>query len=443
MSDPRTRLDRALRVFADVRRGEGRRTLLLAANLFILLLAYYLLKTVREPLVLGENGGGAEIKSYAAAFQALLLVGLASGFGWLAGRFERRRLITIVTCFFVANLVLFWAALTFAPSVRLPMGVAFFIWVGCFNVLVIAQFWSFAADLHQREAGERLFPIIGGGSAIGAVVGARVAKPLFNLVGPYAMLLIAGGLLLVAVVLTWLVDARTRQAEEPPVEGRGGFALLLGDRYLQLVAAVTLLKNWVNTTGEYILDRRLVDVAHARFGTQVQAVEKFIAGFKSDYFTYANVLVLLLQLFAVARIIKYLGVRRSLFILPCLALFSYGSMAAAPLLMVIFVGKIAENSADYSVQKTAEQALFLVTSREAKYKAKAVIDTVVVRSGDVLSALLVWTGTRWGLSTVGFIVANMVLVGLWLGVVWRLSLAHRTACNEAPQPVLEPELVPT
>jgi AAA family ATP:ADP antiporter len=263
------------------------------------------------------------------------------------------------------------------------------------------------------------------------------------------MLLIAGGLLLVAVVLTWRVDARGRQAEEPPLEGRGGFALLLGDRYLQLVAAVTLLKNLVNTTGEYILDRRLVDIAHARFGTQVQAVEKFIAGFKSDYFTYVNVLVLLLQLFAVARIIKYLGVRRSLFILPCVALFTYGSMAAVPLLTVIFLGKIAENSTDYSVQKTVEQTLFLVTSREAKYKAKAVIDTVVVRAGDVLSALVVWTGTRWGLSTVGFIVANMILVTVWLGAAWRLALAHRASCAEGPSPVPMPEggvaprLVPT
>src|SRR3954454_2808026 len=152
----KTRLDRTLRAFADVRRGEGARTLLFAANLFILLLAYYLLKTVREPLVLGERGGSAEIKSYAAAFQAVALVGLATAFGWLASRFDRRKLITVVTAFFISNLVAFWAVLTFVPSARLAMGVAFFIWTGCFNVLVIAQFWAFAADLHTRAAGERL-----------------------------------------------------------------------------------------------------------------------------------------------------------------------------------------------------------------------------------------------------------------------------------------------
>src|SRR5262245_17888733 len=98
---------RLSRAIGDVQAGEGARLLLLAANLFVLLVAYYLLKTVREPLILGERGGGAEVKSYAAAFQALILIGVASGFGWLASRFNRFRLITIVTCFFASNLMAF------------------------------------------------------------------------------------------------------------------------------------------------------------------------------------------------------------------------------------------------------------------------------------------------------------------------------------------------
>jgi ATP:ADP antiporter, AAA family len=429
------RLERLLKPFADVRSGEAPRTLLLAANLFILLLAYYLLKTVREPLILGERGGGAEVKSYASACQAVLLAGLAVGFGWLANRVPRMKLITSVTAFFAANLVVFWLVFMLFPSGRLATGVAFFIWVGCFNVMIVAQFWAFAADLHSKETGERVFPLIAAGSAVGAVVGARIAKPLFNAVGPFTIMLITAVLLLAALVLTWLVHRGDREKSgahtaERTLDGRGGFALLVRDRYLMLVAALSLLKNWVNTTGEYILDRRLLEVAKAQVGSGVADLEKYVAGFKSDYFTYVNVVVMVLQFFAVSRIIKYLGVRKTLFIMPAVVLCSYSTMAIIPSLMVILGGKIAENSTDYSVQKTVEQTLFLVASRDAKYKVKAIVDTFVVRIGDVLSAALVWVGSHAGLTTVGFIAVNAGLVGLWLALVWRLAAAHRERAGE-------------
>ena len=69
---PKSRLEKFLSHLADVRGGEGVGVLLLALNLFLLLAAYYLLKTVREALILTE--GGAEVKSYSAAGQAILLL---------------------------------------------------------------------------------------------------------------------------------------------------------------------------------------------------------------------------------------------------------------------------------------------------------------------------------------------------------------------------------
>src|SRR3972149_6170313 len=65
-------LDRALTVLAPVQAGEGGDALLLAFNVFLLLAAYYIFRPVRESLILTE--GGAEVKSYSAAGQALLLL---------------------------------------------------------------------------------------------------------------------------------------------------------------------------------------------------------------------------------------------------------------------------------------------------------------------------------------------------------------------------------
>ncbi len=56
-------LDRFLSLFADVHRGESGRLLLLTFNIFLILTAYYVMKPVREALILAQPGG-AEIKSY-------------------------------------------------------------------------------------------------------------------------------------------------------------------------------------------------------------------------------------------------------------------------------------------------------------------------------------------------------------------------------------------
>jgi AAA family ATP:ADP antiporter len=81
-------LDRILRLFSDVRAGEARTALLLTLNVFLLLTAYYVIKPVREALILA--GGGAEVKSYSAAGQALLLLGAVPLYSALAGRWPRR-----------------------------------------------------------------------------------------------------------------------------------------------------------------------------------------------------------------------------------------------------------------------------------------------------------------------------------------------------------------
>ena len=48
-------LDRLLGVFSDVRAGEGGRALLMLANIFLILVCYYVIKTVREPLILNSE----------------------------------------------------------------------------------------------------------------------------------------------------------------------------------------------------------------------------------------------------------------------------------------------------------------------------------------------------------------------------------------------------
>ncbi|MET0390187.1 MAG: MFS transporter [Polyangiales bacterium] len=426
-------LARLLRPFARVEPEEAVSASLLTLTVFLLLLGYYLLKTAREPLILLH--GGAEVKSYASAGQSLLLLLVIPAYAALARRVGRLRLLIVVYGFFVSNLLIFAVLLQSGVEI----GVPFYLWVGVFNNTAIAQLWSFANDVYTPEQGQRLFAILGIGSSVGAVVGAFVAKRLAGL-GPASMLLGAAAILVLCVVLVAIVERREQAGrvqvaasnDKPPIEG-SALQMLLHDKYLLWIALLTFLLNCVNSNGEYLLDRTLLEVLAAE-GTSGQDAVRQVGAFKADYFGWVNLFGVLLQLFAVSRILRVLGVRRALYVLPAVAFLSYSFMLLTPVLALIRMGKIAENSLDYSLQNTARQTLFLVGTRAEKYLGKTVIDTFIVRTGDVFSALLVFAAGRLKLPSSGFAVLNLSLIACWVLVLVGLGREHRRRSRELGLP---------
>jgi AAA family ATP:ADP antiporter len=78
--------------------------------------------------------------------------------------------------------------------------------------------------------------------------------------------------------------------------------------------------------------------------------------------------------------------------------------------------------------------LFLPTSREQKYKAKQVIDSFFVRTGDVLSAALVYVGvTLLGFSATGFARVNLVLAMAWVLIAVAIGREYQRK-SRAQQP---------
>jgi AAA family ATP:ADP antiporter len=436
-------LARVLRPFGRVEPEEAMGAVVLGFSAFLLLTAYYLLKTAREPLIL--LSGGAEVKSYASAGQAALLLVVVQAYSAVAKRVGRMRLLATVYLFFAANLVVF----ALLARTNVAIGVPFFLWVGVFNYTAIAQFWAFAADVYTPEQGKRIFAILGIGSSVGAVAGARIAEAMAPL-GPSTMMLTAATILVVCIGLYALgarAAASPRRAvshaeTNEPLTDEGPFQLLRRDRYLLLIAALTVLLNWCNANGEYMLDRTLLaSVGEAQ--ARGVAPAAFIAGFKAQYFAWFNAAGVAIQLFAVSRIMTRFGVRNALLVLPAVAFLGYGMVLVAPLLALVRIAKVAENSLDYSLQNTARQALYLVTSRPEKYVGKTLVDTFLVRTGDALSALAVWAATQVGVPTRGFAALNLALIALWIGVVMRLGREHtRRATETEEQVAAEPGALP-
>ncbi len=146
------------------------------------------------------------------------------------------------------------------------------------------------------------------------------------------------------------------------------------------------------------------------------ARSEVIGSFYGNFFFWVNLIGVLIQMFVVSRVFKYFGVRAALFVLPVVAFGGYAAIALIGGLAVLRVAKSAENSIDYSLQNTVKQALFLPTSREAKYKAKAAIDTFFVRFGDSAAAGIVF----FGLHTLGFGPRSFALVNVGLVAIWIL-----------------------
>lgn len=427
---PKNAGERFLSLFADVRAGEGAGVVLMAVTVFLLLAGYYLLKTAREALILTE--AGAEVKAYSSAAQAVLLLGVVPLYGWLSARVARVPLMAATSLFFAANLIAFFLV----GQAGARIGVVFYIWLGIFNVFVISQFWAFANDVYTEGQGRRLFPFIGVGSSLGAWVGAEASVPLVERLdaGPYSLMVVTAVVLLVCLGIIIAVNRR-EAAQNPetavqgaqPLMGAGGFQLVVQDRYLLWIAVLVVLLNLVNSVGEFILGKLVVSEAARLFAdaSQLADRQRYVGAFYGSFFGNVNLLGLVLQLFVTSRLIRYMGVRGALFVLPVVALVGYSVMAVAPILAVVTVLKTLENSTDYSVQNTVRQALFLPTSRDAKYKAKAAIDTFFWRAGDVAQAGLVRAGTALGAGVAAFAWFTVGLTVAWLWVAGQIAREHR------------------
>lgn len=456
-------LYRALGVIATVRPGEAATALLMTLNVFTLLTSYYVLKVLRESLIL--LGGGAELKAYASGGIAILLLFVVPAFGYLASRVNRLRLLTVMQSIFIGCLVVFYVL----ARAEAPIGLAFYLWLGVYNVFVVSNFWSYANDIYNGEQGKRLFPILGVGASVGAILGSRVPVWVAGIDSNLLFLLVAAALGL-SMVIYRIVDAReshevddrqtvkvAKAEAKQPVEREGGFKLVISDKYLRSIALLVMISTVINTAGEYVISKMADNASKEHVAEKMKEYDAehpaaaavpaataavpaattpavatpapesderakhekglrkaYLDRFFSNYFSLVNLISFLLQLLVVSRLLKVVGVRKALFVMPLVVALGWVGFLAVASLTMIRITKTAENSIDYSVQNTVRQALFLPTARASKYKGKAAIDTFFFRTADAIAGLgIVPIMVSLQLGVRAFAAVNLGLVLIW------------------------------
>ena len=389
-------MTRLLGLITEVRPGEVRSLMAMFTTLFLLMFCSSLLKPVREILILTE--GNPEIRSYSVAIQAIVLLFVIPIYGRLSQQLDKLVLAYVIFTMLAFNLIVF--ALLYSRGI--PIGIVFFVWLGIFGVLAGAHFWALTSELYSKEAGERVFAVIALGASTGAWLGSLAAREITQFASVADIFLLITAILLGALIpityATKNVPDTSRPLEAPKTdedEGRpsvmNAFKLIRGSKYLMALAGFAFFYNWVNSTGEFLLANVAElfydeSIASGEFVTK----EAFLGNFYGTFYLYVNIGGFLVQALLVSRIIKYLGVRTAIMITPMIVFIGYGVLSVFTVIPVFLWFKVTENSLDYSLQNTSRQILYLPLTREEKYEARSVIDTLVWRMGDLAQGIAVF-----------------------------------------------------
>jgi AAA family ATP:ADP antiporter len=390
---------------------------------FALLAAYYVLRPIRDEMAI-QVGSHKLQEIFSLVFITMLVV--TPIFGWLTGRFPRKRLLPWLYGFFVLNLIGFFVAFEAGGTQSPAVARAFFVWVSVFNLFAISVFWSLMADLFSTAQAQRLYGFIAAGGTAGALAGPSLTAGLVVLVGAKGMVLVSAGFLVLAIAAILQLrrwsqragstdNASLAAAEEAPLPGGiwSGITDILRSPYLIGICLFLFLYSLLSTFLYFQQVDLMKSIGDSAERTRVLALVDFVV----------NVLTLLIQVAAFGALIRKLGTTALLVSMPLLAMVGFAALAIAPLLSTLVAFGILRRAGEYAISKPARETLFNVLPPEQKYKAKNVIDTVIHRGGDASSSWI-FAGLRGlGLSTHAMTWWAVPVAGVWAIVAFALGRA--------------------
>jgi AAA family ATP:ADP antiporter len=411
-------LHKTLRRAVDVEPGEVGALLLGFAYFFCLLSGYYLLRPLRDAF--GLAGGKDELQwLFTATF--FVMLPLVPVFCWLVRSLPPQKFVPIVYRFFIANILIF--SVLIASGVKeVHVARVFFVWTSVYNLFVVSIFWSVLADCFSSAQGKRLFGFIAAGGTAGAFVGPALAASMIKALGPVALTLASALLLEIALqCCKRLLKSRVAIAAAEERNGVNG-----GDREIGggILAGATLMLR-----SPYLMGIVIYIFLHTSAATflyfeqgRIVAEQLKTTAERTAYFAQVDmavsILTLALQFFITGKLLRRFGVTFALFMLPLAAAISFASLSIWPNLLCLAIVQSARRAADYAFSRPGREVLFTVLDREAKYKAKNFIETVVYRGGDALSG---WFSTGLTALGLGFGAITLLLSPLlafwaWLSV---------------------------
>jgi len=409
-----------LQRFTNVRRDEVPVLIASMFFFFCVLTALMVIRPAREALGLR---GGIETVRWLFIGTAVVTLAVNPVFGFLVARFRRIRFISATYAFFGASLLVFWGLLTFASEAAGDVsGMVFYVWFSVFNLFSTMVFWALMADRFSLEQSKRLFGAVAVGGTLGAIFGPWLAWTYVEAIGTANLILIAVGFLGLAVVAAGVVSGLQpeslaaidpRDPEAPPVVREDeiiggsaweGFRAVARSRYLAGIAGFILIMAVMAT---FIYFTRLQIVAG------MTEVEDERTGLFAQIDLWTQLTTLVLQLLITGHLMRRLGVAVALVLLPITVALGFVGLAITGTFVALVILEASYRAIQRGITRPARETLFTVVSREDKYKSKAVIDTLVYRTGDVVGAWTEGLLGRLGAGLVGLTALVIPLAAAW------------------------------
>lgn len=394
---------------------------------FMLLYGYFLLRPLREAM--GVERSMSDLRSlFIITCIVSLIVTLA--FGSLVSRANPRRFMTIGYRIVIACLLIFVLSLVALPeNAKLYSGYVFYVWLSVVNLFMVSVFWGFMADTWSLADAKRLYPTIGVGGTLGALLGSMTAWQTADQIGPIIQMLGACICFECAIQIMRRMKPSTHSIDQPaqqtePIGGswyQGAKTLLRSPYLLGIGLYITLIA--ISSTLIYFTQANIVTKAE-------EELESRIALF-AQLDMWTQLATLLVQLFITAQLIKRLGIGITLCILPMVTLIGFIALAWISnqpeiepwqVFGVFAAFNAIHRASRYAIIRPARETLFSVVTRQEKYKAKPIIDVFLYRGGDVAgagieNALAAATIGLWGM-----VMVTAPLAALWSGLAITLAV---------------------
>ena len=405
------------RKLSGVQPHEVKATFLSFLFVFTLMLAYYILRPVRDAMA--SDWSDAEVSQLWTLnfFISTIVVAI---YGLAVSKIKFKYLVPGVYTFFAASFVFFYIYMA-SVSEKTLIEKSFYVWISVFAMFHLSVFWSFMSDIFNKQQARRLFAIIAAGASAGALIGPLVPTLFVTYSGIQNLILIASILLMfpIPIILT-LSKLKSKALNNAEIKADSdnfkiggnpfsGFKTFVSNPYMLAIGVFILLYTMISTF-VYFEQKNLLAAYDRATRTQILGSIDWIV----------NVLTFGIAFFATSRIVNNMGMGRTLALMPLLVCAGILVLAFAPIIVVLLALQVTRRAGNYAVTKPAREMLFTEVSKEERFKTKPVIDVVVYRGGDSVTAWL-FTGLTEGLG-LGFTAIGVIgatVAALWAGVgIW-------------------------
>lgn len=415
-------------------RPEERRAFSWSAAWFsTFLAAYYIVRPVREAL--GSIKGAKDLPYLFTAVFITMLVAVPL-YAKLVSMFPRRKLVPVVYRFLACNLLAFSAAMYFLDESRqVYVARVFFVWVTVYVLFMTSLFWSVMADVFTREDGKRLFGTVAGFGTVGAILASLFVGLTAEYLDTMGLLLMSVGLMEVGLwcfrrlnaarphvpaVVIADVDEDDAEAQKPGIDDTSknpfsGFLQIVSSPYLRSIMLYVFCTTCCGTF-LYLTQADMLKAAYPDHQARTAVFAKVDLA--------VQIITVVFQVVVASRLMKF-SLKLTLCCLPMIYGSGFLGLAITPSLAVLFAAMVLSRSTTYGLAVPALGVLYTVVSRDDKYKAKSIIDTLVIRGGDVGCNWTITALRAAGMATVTLAWMMLPIAGLGIGLA--ILLGHRNA----------------